>query len=671
MITANAWDVRLVQCDGMQIAQLMASLSRLIGRRRADVPMLLGLATLVAGSAWAGCADLPYPEVRRLAELSERDPKAALPNIRAQIERAEHAVPRQQDSLAAWYAVAAESYSLLELDADARSMAAHGLAIPLPPDHPARVALQSVFAENVYGAPQLESAFDSIRQARTHQLPGSVQDLCLQITAGTLQNRQGRADLAIETLTDAYRRSLSLQVPRVRTAAAAALSPVMRILGDFKQALTLNQEVVDWNLGRHATLSLSVARYMQGEIYLQMRDFNAAIRELQEARNLSVALADQQGVAFADLALCEARTETGSLQPARGDCQRALETFSASNSTDVEKESQGLLARIDLLEGHPERSLNRLNSVLEHSGGEMQPRMVPQQYEQRARANAMLRNYREAYTDLDEYLRRYISQLDAQRTLQISALRTRFETDIAIQRNTSLQGQLALARDRDERRKTQLRWVTMISAASAVVIALLTLLLLSNIRYRRRLVRLATTDTLTGIANRGRIAELATLAIADARQRGAPLCVALLDLDRFKAINDQFGHAVGDRVLQAFARVAAAMLRPSDLLGRWGGEEFVLILPNTTLDAAMEIVDRLRKDTGRIAEWAAEPGLEVSMSAGLATATTASSLDEIVARADAALYMAKNDGRDLVRYSEESFLTASTSVRRALRAQAR
>jgi diguanylate cyclase (GGDEF)-like protein len=631
--------------------------------------LLLVLTLLGAGPAAAGCLDLRYVDVRRAEQLSEDNPKAVLSNILAQIERAQHAVPSQPELVAAWYAVAAGSYSLLELDSDARSMAERGLAIPLPPDNPARAALQIAFAENVYEAPQLEAAIDSIRQARTHQTPGSVQDLCLQITAGTLQNRQARADLAIQTLTDAYRRSLALQIPRVRTAAAAALSPVMRILGDFKQALTLNQEVIDFNSDRHARLSLSVARYMQGEIYLQMRDFQAAINELQEARSLSVELADQQGVAFADLASCEARTETGSLQQARGDCQRALETFAAAHSTDVEKESQGLLARIDLLEGNPERSLQRLNSVLEHSGSEMQPRQIPQQYEQRARANAMLRNYREAYADLGEYLRRYISQIDAQRTLQLAALRTRFETDIANQRNASLQGQLILARDREQRRTTQLRWVTMISVASAIVIALLTLLLVSNIRYRRRLLRLATTDTLTGIANRGRIAELATRAITGAHENGAPLCVALLDLDRFKTINDRFGHAAGDRVLREFARLATASLRPPDLLGRWGGEEFLLILPNTTLDAAMEIVDRLRREAGRIAVGAQAPGLEVSMSAGVSVATPASSLDEIVAQADAALYKAKNDGRDLVRYSDESFRTASTSVRRALRAR--
>jgi diguanylate cyclase (GGDEF)-like protein len=644
----------------MRITQLIVLLARL-------TRWSAGLSALASCSAWAGCVELPYPEVQQLAEQSERDPKSALPDIQAQSEQAGHAKTVQPGKLAAWYAAAAQSYSLLELDSDARVMATRGLQIPLQSDDPARVALQTLWAENVYDAPQLDSAVDQIQQARTHQPSGSIQDLCLQITLGTLQNRSGHADLAIQTLTEAYRRSLVTNVPRVRTAAASALSPVMRVLGDFKQALTLNEEVIAWNLDRHATLSLSVARYMQGEIYLEMRNFAAAIRELQEARGLSVELGDQQGVAFTDLGLCQARTETGSLQAARSDCQKALDVFSASHSTDVEKESQGLLARIDLLEGHPDRSLATLNFVLDHSGNDVQPRMVPQQYRARAQANALLHNYHAAYDDLEEYLRRYISQSDAQRTLELSALRTRFETDMTVKRNASLQDQLALARGREERRTTQLRWVAMISAASILVIALLTHLLVSNIRYRRRLVRLATTDTLTGLANRGRIAELAGVAIEDARERGQPLCVALLDLDRFKAINDRFGHAVGDRVLQAFAQVAAASMRASDLLGRWGGEEFLLVLPDTTVEAAVSILDKLRGEASRIADGIAEPGLQVSMSAGLAAAEGSSSLDDIVAHADAALYKAKDDGRDLVRYSEESSLAASTSVRRALR----
>ena len=97
--------------------------------------------------------------------------------------------------------------------------------------------------------------------------------------------------------------------------------------------------------------------------------------------------------------------------------------------------------------------------------------------------------------------------------------------------------------------------------------------------------------------------------------------------------------------------MARNSIRPTDTLGRWGGEEFLLVLPNTTLDVALGLLDHLRLNAGLIAPGAAEADLHVSISAGLAvTSEEPCSLDEIVARADLALYEAKNSGRDLVRY---------------------
>ena len=145
--------------------------------------------------------------------------------------------------------------------------------------------------------------------------------------------------------------------------------------------------------------------------------------------------------------------------------------------------------------------------------------------------------------------------------------------------------------------------------------------------------------------------------------------MAIIDLDHFKAINDRCGHAAGDHVLREFARVSRGALRATDVLGRWGGEEFLLILPETTLDAALASVERLRVLALAIQLPAAdkEAPLRITFSAGLATtADGARSLGEIIARADAALYEAKNEGRDLVRIDRESYQTASTGVRRAL-----
>jgi diguanylate cyclase (GGDEF)-like protein len=634
--------------------------------RMSALAVLLTIIAFFTNIAQADCLPFPDPDIRSLETLSVQDPKRALEAIKIALAAAQQSAPADARHIAALYAVAAESYSLLELDADARSAALTGLGLASEPTDPTHLALLISHAENVYDSAGLNSAIAAIDQARSSQVRGSRAQLCLQITLGRLQFRSGRADLALLALTQAYRASLSLAIPELRVAAASALSPVMRSVGDFTQALALNQEVIDWGLAHHAKMSLSVARYLRGQILSEMHNYQPAISETAQALELSLELEDQQGVGFADLATCEARLESSQLSAARPDCESALRIFTASRSTDVVKESQTLLARLDLAEGHAAKALATLNDVLSGGGEAVQPRQLPRVYQLRARANATLHNYANAYRDLDEYLGRYVANVDAERAQQVTALRARFETDREIERNDSLHRELQLAHELAERQRVQLRWVVVATVASGIVITLLTVLLIANLRYRKQLLRLATRDSLTGLRNRGRMAAVASEALAAAFAKQQPLSVALIDLDRFKALNDQLGHATGDRVLKEFAAIATASIRATDTLGRWGGEEFLLVFPNTTLDTAMQIVDQMRQ---RVAQIKLEgSGLRVSISAGLATSGAgAFGLDEILARADVALYKAKNSGRDLVCYAEESFQSASTGVRRALR----
>jgi diguanylate cyclase (GGDEF)-like protein len=638
--------------------------------RTARLPALGVLLTVMlaffANAARADCLESPYPDVRSLEALGVQDPKKALEAITTALAAAQKSAPADKRHLAALYAVAAQSYSLLELDADARSAASTGLQLAPEPTDPTHLALQIAHAENIYDPAGIDSAITAIEKTRSLQAHGSRADVCLQITLGRLQYRRGRADLALLTLTQAYQASLSLAAAEPRVEAASALSPVMRVVGDFAQALALNQESIDWELRHHATLSLSVARYLRGQILSQMHDYKAAIEETRQARKLSVELADQQGIGFADLAACDDRLSLGEIGAARDDCESALRIFSASHSADVIREAQTLLARVDLAEGHADRALAALTDVLSKGGADVQPRQLPGMYHVRAQANAALHKYGDAYRDLDEYLKRYVASVDAERAQQVAALRARFETDREIERNDSLQHQLELARERAERQRVQLRWVVVATTASGIVIALLTYLLILNLRYRKQLVRLATRDSLTGLRNRGRMAAVATEALETAFETQQPLSVALIDLDHFKALNDLCGHATGDRVLKEFATLATASIRATDTLGRWGGEEFLLVLPNTTLDTAMEMLDFIRRKVAQIdlQRW----DMRVSISAGLATSGQgAFSLDEILARADVALYKAKNAGRNLVCYAEESYQSASTGVRRALR----
>ncbi|MBZ8141711.1 GGDEF domain-containing protein [Rubrivivax gelatinosus] len=160
-----------------------------------------------------------------------------------------------------------------------------------------------------------------------------------------------------------------------------------------------------------------------------------------------------------------------------------------------------------------------------------------------------------------------------------------------------------------------------------------------------RIQALATQDELTGLTNRRAAGEQLRRA---ARAPGAPLCVAMIDLDRFKQINDSRGHAVGDEVLCHFARVARATVRAEDMLARWGGEEFLLLMPATTPEQALAVLARLRARLHAAPLAAAGPGYVVTFSAGIAACgdTGDADLDAAIARADAAMYRAKNEGRD-------------------------
>jgi diguanylate cyclase (GGDEF)-like protein len=176
-----------------------------------------------------------------------------------------------------------------------------------------------------------------------------------------------------------------------------------------------------------------------------------------------------------------------------------------------------------------------------------------------------------------------------------------------------------------------------------------TALALEHERLLRRLERMAFTDSLTALPNRRAWQEAMDRMLADAELSGAPLTVAIADLDHFKRYNDTYGHAAGDDLLQRAAAAFSAGLRDEDFLARWGGEEFVFVLPSTDSAQAVTVLDRMRT---------ALPDAQ-TCSIGVATWDSRESLAQLLQRADDAMYSAKADGRDRVH--------AATSERRAIR----
>jgi diguanylate cyclase (GGDEF)-like protein len=164
----------------------------------------------------------------------------------------------------------------------------------------------------------------------------------------------------------------------------------------------------------------------------------------------------------------------------------------------------------------------------------------------------------------------------------------------------------------------------------------------------KRIEELAELDELTGASNRRCIMRMLDEEIARAGRSGSPCSIALIDLDWFKRINDAYGHPTGDEVLRTFSITMFANIRSVDRFGRYGGEEFLLVLPDMDTDRATRALDRLRAIIADL-DWSAfSPGMKVTISAGVATLMTNENPDTLLARADSALYAAKARGRNRI-----------------------
>lgn len=160
----------------------------------------------------------------------------------------------------------------------------------------------------------------------------------------------------------------------------------------------------------------------------------------------------------------------------------------------------------------------------------------------------------------------------------------------------------------------------------------------------QQLRRLATTDDLTGLSNRRHFVERAREAIAVARRYGQWCSFAIIDIDRFKKVNDQRGHQAGDEALVTLAAVLKANLRTTDLAARFGGDEFIVLMPLTDPEAGLAAAERIRHAVTRDA-----PGMALTVSVGVASLRGDEAvLEEMMAHADQALYDAKRRGRDRV-----------------------
>ena len=228
---------------------------------------------------------------------------------------------------------------------------------------------------------------------------------------------------------------------------------------------------------------------------------------------------------------------------------------------------------------------------------------------------------------------------------RVQVIRTLYELDEIQEENTNLKKVTRLQAEKLNLNKQRNYLFGALAGLLCLLSISLFLLYAKRIRYQRRLEKLATTDSLTRFFNRGKTLELLDAHINNLAQNGHDFCVAMLDIDFFKMINDKYGHKVGDDALRLFSKVAREHFTDNVLMGRLGGEEFLFIFDNISLKEALSSLDVFRCSLKETSQDKLSNEIKLTFSAGLMAISTSQSVTSVLENTDIALYQAKESGR--------------------------
>lgn len=537
-------------------------------------------------------------------------------------------------------ALQAEGFGRRSQAAGARRISNLGLAEPLTADSDARVELLWILATNTDRPEQLALLQSEIEALAAKAVPHSARAICLDIALGNIQRVRGNFGEAARLLFQAYHASDLPALALAKIEATRLLGRVWGDAGNDDAALELNRTVIEFENANGNTFMLGMARGYRGIYLNNSRRFEEALPELEASRASHQRFFASASEAHIENEFCRARIGLRQWGVARLHCDRAKEKFILANETGFDR-TELLTAEIDLAEERLGDARRRLDDII-GKGATAAGINLFEAFRLRAELHQRQGDYPAALSDLYAYIQKHGRWKEAATARQTLVLSERFAAVLHATRAEALQKTLEL--ERQTARVNSQSSLVMIGAMACVMLILCRMRFV-DVRHQRRLTLIANTDLLTGIPNRRHILERAKEALAAARGTGRAFSVALLDLDHFKAINDRFGHLTGDTALKQVAAAAEAHLPVGATMGRWGGEEFLIVFEGHGLDDCSAHLEKLRHEITLIRPHR-DAVIPLNFSAGLSGNDDATlSIEQMINQADHALYRAKACGR--------------------------
>lgn len=531
-----------------------------------------------------------------------------------------------------------------------------------PEDDPARSAeLLNLRAEIARDLGRLDRAHADAE--RFQNLAESMENPVLAGEAlhirGTIRAEQGDVAAALEHFHEARRKlegtGAKSALARVTMAIGIAHSfadDYARTKPYYEDALELAREAGDRELEARLLGNLAI-------VAVELDGPESGLALHREALALSRELDDTRGVAYQLANICDRLVELGRLDEADDTCLQAIDRLEPLGHARVLAGARMTLGDLRREQARPGEALVHYQEALRIAEGE-----VPVVEREMLGKLAELHDQRGAHAEALDYHKRLLAlreeMFDAERSEQIEELEARYQLE---QHEKEIE-LLELESDLQAARLEQRNWILAGVTVAFVMALLASLMAWRGYRIKSRLEaevagrnreleealatisQLARQDPLTGLLNRRAFLDLADHEQTRARRSGAPLAVAMADIDNFKPINDEHGHAVGDQILKEVAARLREHVREEDVICRWGGEEFLCLLPETDLEAGRRVVDRMRRDlTGKPVETGAGT-FSIKLTIGMAPVEE--NLDSAIEAADRAMYEGKRAGRNRV-----------------------
>ena len=419
-------------------------------------------------------------------------------------------------------------------------------------------------------------------------------------------------------------------------------------IGDYEKALGYALQAFDLANEIKHPYGQSIVASNIGGLYTKLGRYEKAREYLSLSLVISAELNDDVGMSRTLQKIANVETAQKNWQQAIDVLQKAIPIFDKSaNHTEIFRANVALaksyfeLGELALAQQYLETNETQLESINNRYS-------ILSFYLLKANLQSKLQNYEEAYKALGNYTTLKVESAEQERQQELEKYQTQFDLEIKEATNQALLAENNLKELQFEKQKklAELRLIMVVLSFSLLVIVCLLLIVIS--RNRNKFKQLALRDPLTQSPNRHAILHYAKSRISEAKRTGTPFSVCLIDLDKFKLINDTFGHEAGDKVLKAFVIACKNALRAQDRYGRYGGEEWLLIIENSERAHIETVFKRLRESFNAQAIQSIPSTWEITFSMGVSVfeAQNRCNLKELINLADEKLYQAKKNGRD-------------------------